>query len=249
MIGSCKVIDFHGHVGCWDEFRAFDDPDVMLAAMDAVGIDKSCLFNIFHPEGVHSNDLTAEFIARYPERFVGFAYVSPLKPAGMVAELERAVDQLGLRAIKLYPPYTPFNLNRECWFPIYQFAHDRGLAVISHTGPESTAYPRYLAEVAPRFPGANFVAGHSGNTPEHRHDAIEAARYCPNFYLETCSTFRIPGVMEELVGGAGASKVLFGSDIPLLDPRPQLGKIITADISDEAKRLVLGENACRLLNL
>jgi hypothetical protein len=30
-------------------------------------------------------------------------------------------------------------------------------------------------------------------------------------------------------------------------PRCQIGKIITAAISDDAKRLVLGENACRLL--
>ena len=28
-----------------------------------------------------------------------------------------------------------------------------------------------------------------------------------------------------------------------MDPRPQIGKIITADISDEAKRLILGGNA------
>ena len=67
--------------------------------------------------------------------------------------------------------------------------------------------------------------------------------------METCSTFRSPGVIEELVREAGAERVLFGSDIPLMDPRSQLGKIITADISDEAKRLILGANAARLLRI
>jgi predicted TIM-barrel fold metal-dependent hydrolase len=43
--------------------------------------------------------------------------------------------------------------------------------------------------------------------------------------------------------------VLFGSDVPLMDPRPQIGKIITARISDEAKRLALGGNAERLLGI
>ena len=80
-------------------------------------------------------------------------------------------------------------------------------------------------------------------------EAIAAARARPNFYLETCSTFRTPGVVEELVSKAGADRVLFGSDVPLMDPRPQLGKIITADIDAEAKRLVLGANAHRLLKL
>ena len=51
--------------------------------------------------------------------------------------------------------------------------------------------------------------------------------------------------MEE----AGADRVLFCSDIPLMDPRAQMGKIITADISDEDKKLVLGGNAKRLLKL
>jgi predicted TIM-barrel fold metal-dependent hydrolase len=43
--------------------------------------------------------------------------------------------------------------------------------------------------------------------------------------------------------------VLYGSDLPLMDPRPQLGKIITARISNRDKRLILGENARRLLRL
>ena len=48
---------------------------------------------------------------------------------------------------------------------------------------------------------------------------------------------------------AGADRVLFGSDTPLMDPRSQLGKIITANISDEAKRQILGDNARRLLGI
>ena len=42
--------------------------------------------------------------------------------------------------------------------------------------------------------------------------------------------------------------VLFWSDVPLMDPRIRIGKIITADISDKAKRQVLGLNAAKLLN-
>jgi predicted TIM-barrel fold metal-dependent hydrolase len=79
--------------------------------------------------------------------------------------------------------------------------------------------------------------------------AIEAAQNNANVYLETCSTFRTPGAIEELVNGAGADRVLYGSDVPLMDHRPQVGKIVTADISDDAKRLVLGENARRILKL
>ena len=249
MIAGTRVIDFHGHVGRWDGTGLIDDPDQMLQAMDAVGIDQSCVFNIFHPDGRTGNDLTARFLDRHPDRFIGFAYVSPLMPDRMAPELERAIDRLGMRAIKIYPSYTPFPLDDPVWDPVYDFAHRRRLVIITHTGIEPTAAPRFLSQVAPRFPGARFVAGHSGNVEPCRSQAIRAARTCPNVYLETCSSFRSPGVVEELVQKAGAERVLFGSDTPLMDPRSQIGKILTAAISDQAKRQILGENACQLLGI
>ncbi len=249
MIDGIRVIDFHGHSGRMDYIGMIDRPELMLHAMDAAGIDLACLFHIFHPDGTTSNDINARFIAGHPDRFVGFAYVSPVMPERMVPELTRAIDQLNFVAIKLYPPYTPWPYNESRWDPIYEFANERELAIIFHTDFLPTNRPRFLGDIAPRFPNANFVAGHSGNTWEARAEAIAAAQAHPNVYLETCSTFRTPGVIEQLVNEAGADRVLFGSDIPLMDPRPQLGKIITADITDEAKRLVLGGNASRLLRI
>ena len=249
VIDGTKVIDFHSHVGRQDEIGMKDDPALMLHAMDQAGIDVSCLFQIFHPDGTTGNDLAARFIARHPDRFVAFAYVSPTMPDRMVPELTRAIDELNFVAIKLYPPFTPWEFNKPQWEPIYEFANERKLTIIFHTDHLYRSRPRFLADIAPRHPQANFVAGHSGNVPEARAEAIAAARDHSNVYLETCSTFRTPGVIEQLVDEAGADRVLFGSDAPLMDPRPQLGKIITADISDEAKRLVLGGNAERLLKL
>ena len=249
MLDGHQVIDFHGHIGRWDRYGMNGDPALMLHAMDAAGIDIACLFAIFHPDGTTGNDLLARFIALHPDRFAGFAYVSPTMPERMVAELERAIDTLQFVAIKLYPSYTPWPLNAEQWHPIYRFANERSLAVIFHTDHLETNRPRYLEDLAPVYPNASFVAGHSGNTPVAREEAIAAALKYPNVYLETCSTYRTPGVIEQLVNEAGADRVLFGSDMPLMDPRPQIGKILTARLSDEAKHLLLGGNAARLLKL
>ncbi|MBK9945034.1 MAG: amidohydrolase [Kouleothrix sp.] len=247
---AIRVIDFHGHVGRWDEYAMRDEPARMLAAMDAVGIDQTAVFDIFHADGRTGNDTTAAFVARHPQRFIGFAYVSPTQPAAAIrAELARCIDGLGFRAIKLYPPYAPWPLHDERWFPIYEFAAERELALLFHTGTEPHALPRHLSAIAPRFASARFVAGHSGNVAVTRRQALDAARAYPNIYLETCSSFRTPGVIEQLVAEAGADRVLFGSDTPLMDPRCQIGKIITAAIDDTAKRMILGENAQRLLRL
>ena len=74
MIDGTQVVDFHAHVGRWDRFGMKDDPDLMLHAMDMAGIDMACVFNIFYPDGTAGNDMVARFVARHPERFIGFAY-------------------------------------------------------------------------------------------------------------------------------------------------------------------------------
>lgn len=249
MIDGTTVIDFHGHSGRWDRYGMTDDAELRLHAMDRAGVDRALVANIFHPDGTTGNDLTAAFVARHPDRFLGYAYVSPLMPHRMVPELERAFDHLHFAAIKLYPPYTPWPMNEPPWEPIYRFADERGLAVMLHTGSEPQSLPRLIEDVAAAFPRANFVLGHSGNIAVERRQAITAAQSYPNVYLETCSTFRTPGVIEQLVNEAGADRVLYGSDMPLMDPRSQIGKIITAQIPHAAKRKVLGENARRLLRL
>lgn len=248
MIDGARVIDFHGHVGRMDSNGWNDDPELMLHAMDHAGIDVACLFNIFHPDGIRANDETAKLVANHPDRFIGFAYVSPLLP-GAVEELSRAVDDLHFAAIKIYSPYTPWALNDPHWDAIYRFADERGLTIIAHTDGEPKNLPQHLSQVAPRYPRANFVAAHAGNTPEPRRQAIAAAQAHSNVYLGTCSTFRTPGVIEQLVNEAGADRIVFGTDMGLLDPRSQLGKIITAELSDEAKRQILGGNAQRLLGI
>ena len=190
MIEGNRVIDFHGHCGKQEGIGMVDDPALMLHAMDRAEVDIACIFNIFHPDGTTSNNLNAKFVAQHPDRFVGFAYVSPLMPEGMVTELARAIDELNFVAIKLYPPFTPWPFNQEMWFPIYEFANERELAIIFHTDHFHTNRPRYLADIAPMFPKANFVAGHSGNVPEARAEAIAAAQaHTPMFIWKPALPF------------------------------------------------------------
>jgi len=256
VIDGIEVVDFHTHAGRWEAVGMVASAAEMVRVMDRAGIDRACTFDIFHPEGTAGNDAVLSLAARYRDRFVPFAYVSPLVSEGMVTELERLVEggagdrgDIRCRGIKVYPPYTPYPLDHDAWAPVLEFAAAHGLPVLTHTGQEETCQPRLLAEVAPRYPGATFVAGHAGNTAEYRRQAIDAARSCPNVYVETCSSYRSPGVIEELVEGAGSERVLFGSDMPLLDPRVQIGKIVAADIEAGDKRRILGENARRLLGL
>ena len=94
-----------------------------------------------------------------------------------------------------------------------------------------------------------WVLAHAGNDTEGQIGAVEAAQRCEKIVLETCTSYGEHGTIERLVNGAGPDRVIYGSDMPLMDARLQIARILTADISNEAKRKVLGLNTMRLLGL
>ena len=80
-------------------------------------------------------------------------------------------------------------------------------------------------------------------------EAVDTARIFPNVYLETCGSGATHGAIEFGVEHAGADRVLYGSDYVQFDMRQQVGKIVTADVPEDAKRKILGLNAIKLLGL
>jgi hypothetical protein len=73
-----------------------------------------------------------------------------------------------------------------------------------------------------------------------------------NVYVDTAATPFLydPSIYRKVAELVGAERILFGSDYPLISQRRQRQAIEDSFGDDEdARRLVLGENACRLLRL
>ncbi len=68
-----------------------------VETMLSLGIHRSVVFGSFG-----NNDWTARIVARYSPHLIGFAHVFPLEGAAACDELTRAVEELGLRGLKLY---------------------------------------------------------------------------------------------------------------------------------------------------
>ncbi len=250
---NTPVIDFHCHVGCLGAGHFQDDPERYIRIMDAAGVDRSCINCINYGDASRGNDIVAGFVERRPDRFIGVAYVTPSYPDEAVPELERAFDELGLRFLKLYPEHAGIPVDDAAYFPVFEWADDRGIAILSHASHAFDAdvltRPSRFVGLANRFQRVHWVLGHSGNSMQGQAEAVGAAQKCPNIYLETCTSMGEHGTIEYLVRGAGEDRVLYGSDMPLMDARLQVARIATANISDEAKRKVLGLNAMGLLGL
>lgn len=245
------MIDLHSHVGKWGYID--DEPSRYLRIMDAAGIDKAFVSCIFHGNHSRDNDVVAAFVSANPDRFGGVGFVTPHYPEDVVKELERAFDVLGMAYLKIYPDYYGRPVDDPGYLPIYEWCNDRGILIKCHSSYTSEAdvltAPRLFTPLAQRYTRIKWLLAHSGNLPQGQAQAVEAARACPNIYLETATSFANHGTIEYLVDGAGPDRVLFGSDMPLLDARMQVGRIITADLDDSIKKDILGLNAIRLLGL
>ena len=248
------VIDFHTHAGRLGNYSVDDDPERFVEIMDAAGVDKSNINCIFHSEARLGNDIVIErFVRKYPGRFIGVAFVTPLYPNEVIPELERAFDVLGMKSIKVYPDYYGKPIDDVGYLPIFEWCDDRGVTLMSHSShgieDNDLTVPTRFIPLAEKFPNINWVLAHSGNRRSGQELAVQAARECPNIYLETCSSHADHDTIEFLVEGAGEDRVLFGSDMPLLDARAMVGRIVTSTISPDAKRKVLGLNAIKVLGL
>ena len=125
-------------------------------------------------------------------------------------------------------------------------AAERGMPILAHVTPAECDH------MMQRVPEARLVMAHMGGQPYamgNWHLAVEVAGRHPNLYLDTATSQMDDGMIEHAVACAGAEKILFGTDMPLLDPWVQRAKIEAAAVSDEAKRLILAGNLKRLLGL
>jgi hypothetical protein len=102
----------------------------------------------------------------FPDRLVGFAGLDPRRPDAP-GLLRRAIDDMGARGLKLHPT-GGWSLADESTHALVDVAAARGLPVVVHVGKtfgalqDRHATPTALAELARAFPGAAFVAAHSG---------------------------------------------------------------------------------------
>jgi predicted TIM-barrel fold metal-dependent hydrolase len=251
------IFDCHGHFGVEAGFFIpGTSAGEFIAGLDRAGIDTVAVssFSCAFPFG---NNIVAEAVSAHPDRFVGYVRINANYPGEIHSELTRCFDELGFRGIKVHPYCDQVSVVDPRYDPVWEFSAERGVPVLTHTWNShryadpllSFCVPSLFAKIAEDHPGAKLIIGHSGGEYDGIREAIEVAKAYPNVYLDTASSRLYPGVIEMMVSEVGAQKVLYGSDVPFLSPVPQLGKVVYADISEDAKRMILGENTARLFGM
>ncbi len=197
-------------------------------------------------------DVILKPLERWPKLLLGMIQLNPNNVPASLDALNRWVRDGPMLGV-YFPGAGPGALT--CTHQNFNRLIERIMAlngvIVQHTwlktggkqGPgEST--PSELAELAMRYPEQKFVCAHAGGEWEQ---GIRAVREIPNILIETSGFDATAGFIEMAIRDLGAERIVFGSHLPSRSLGTELGKIIGAGISEEDRKLILGENFRALL--
>jgi len=164
----------------------------------------------------------AEYVRQHPDKLIGFLSVDPTQPRWQ-DELHQGHQDLKLKGIKLLPMYAGFRPHQRELDYLWEYAARHHLPVLLHTGttfvdqaPLDCTLPRYIDEVAIRFPQVRIVMAHLAHPYEG--ECVVTIRKHPNVYADCSALHYRPFQLYHslmLVQEYGVwDKVLFGTDFP-----------------------------------
>ena len=243
--------------------------DKLVAYMDACNVEWLGLVNYLSPQVMGYteaiNDFSARFAAHYPHRFIPFGGVDPRLNPDMPAQMDRLLGELRLQAIKIHPPHQLFNVNDYLFAPdlkaltvVYEKCIEYDVPLMVHAGTSifkgarnRFADPMPVDDVAVDFPDLKIIIAHAGR-PLYTDTAFFLLRRHPNVFFDISS---VPPTallhyypwLERVI-----DKAMFGSDWPgpgVQDIGNNIQQFLSLELSGEAKRKILRENAFRIFNL
>lgn len=230
-------VDVHTHLGehgihvraplAQDEIRAWGKvswdvtPETHRRAEASVETSIVYAFDAEPVGVVVPNDYVADAVAGKPE-LVGFASVNPTRPDA-VRRLTAAVEELGLRGLKLGPTYQHFHPHDKACLELLEVADHYRLPVIWHQGTTFTpaaiaeyARPLQLDLVARTYPNLPMWIAHFGHP--WMAEALSVVRRHEHFYVDTSALDTRPWQLAQSLACAMEyrvlDRILFGSDYP-----------------------------------
>lgn len=246
-----EVLDAHAHVnhagcngvGAYTQLQS--GPSEMKRMFRSIGIRRTAVsawLGIFPPEPRLGNDITAEVLRSEPDFIIGYACIDPVQmtPHEIEAEIRLRYEQQGFLGLKPYVN-TALSFDDPRYDLWYRYGSRRRLFGLFHNSPEAAG------RVAAKHRGLQVLLAHSGGSIATAEKHSDVALSHPNILCEITFTPVTNGAIELLVRKLGARRVLFGTDAPMRDPRPQLGWAVHADIARADKVEILGAAFARVL--
>jgi predicted TIM-barrel fold metal-dependent hydrolase len=210
-----------------------------------------------------SNEEIAEAAAQHPDILIPFGSIDPARGVAGIRMARRLVQDHGVRGFKFHPSFQNFVPNDHAVYPLYEELQSLGVPALFHTGQTGIGSglpggrgiklrysdPMLLDDIAADFPGLTIIMAHP--SVPWQDAAIAIAQHKANVYIDLSgwSPKYFPPQLVRATNTLLKTKVLFGSDYPLLRPERWIKDFEQLEIRDEVRPLVMKQNAIQALGL
>ncbi|HUO72365.1 MAG TPA: amidohydrolase family protein [Solirubrobacteraceae bacterium] len=208
------------------------------------------------------NDEVLAVARANPDVLIPFASVDPHKGKLGVREARELIEA-GVRGFKFHPNTQAFWPNDRAFYPLYEVIASAGLIALFHSGTTGIgagmpggggvhlkySNPMCIDDVAADLPELDIILAHPSFPWQE--EALAIAVHKPNVYIDLSgwSPKYFPEILIQYTNTRLKTKMLFGSDFPLITPDRWLADFEQLPIKADVRPLVIKENAARLLGL
>ena len=218
------------------------------------------------------NDHLASIVAKYPDKFIGFAHHYPFAE-NAANELRRAVNELGLKGYKLLAPMLDRPIEDVAAYPVWEACAELNIPVLIHFGIQGggggiawheNINPLKLHNIAKDFPDVNFVVPHFGCA--WIREALQLCWACRNVHIDTSGSnqwvrwvdgdWTVKKLFRKYMETIGPERIIFGSDSSYF-PRgfavrylqDQIRDVRELGLAESHIQLIFAGNAARLFKI
>jgi hypothetical protein len=199
-----------------------ENPDLSEHIEASEVVDKCIVLAPADGSSEQVNEQLSEYVSKYEQKMVGFAFLDPLNDSVAVKPLKLATEKLGLKGVVLYCSQSGFNPAHTRAMQLYESAEQLGLPIFFHNNPVGPggileyAQPFLLDEVARTFPALKLVVGNMG-FPFYDQTLCLLARH-QNVFADLSvrpgNTWQVYNVVVSAYEQGVMDKLLFGSAFP-----------------------------------
>lgn len=227
----------------------------LLAAMDAAGVAMAVAFGFaFRDAGLcrACNDYVLEAARGAPDRVIPFAVVNPADPRTACDEALRCLDAGAAGLGELMPDGQGFTLADPILDGLLALARERRAPVMIHVNErlghdyagKGSQGPEEAYRLALRHPESTLIYAHWGGGLPFYELMPEVRAALRNVYYDTAaSPYLYDDAVHRHAMAWAPTKVLFGSDYPLIAPRRHLRRLRRAGLDETSLEALLGGNA------
>jgi predicted TIM-barrel fold metal-dependent hydrolase len=209
------------------------------------------------------NEEVADAARENSDVMIAFASIDPHKGKMGIREARRLIAEGGIRGFKFHPTLQGFFPNDRLAYPLYEVIAEHGLPALFHSGHSGMgtgmpgggglrlkySNPIHLDDVAADFPDMPIIIAHP--SWPWQDEALSVCLHKPNVHIDLSgwSPKYFPPQLVQYANTQLKTKMLFGSDYPLITPDRWIADFKDAGFKPEVHNLILKENAMRVLQL